>query len=210
MSWQEFWNGDPELKLFIAITFLLNALFVFYRTVKTNERIDSYRSELKLNEAKFTLYNRLQVEAMSRFYTLSARLQRKSNDVLRVMKEENRIEYPTTYWKQWQKINNKFNTAFTDYRYIYPSDLQDDVVTLTSVVNKLSHSIDLQFKIERCYKDDGYGDWAYADASQDHARYLSELGEFDYIKNFELSNSALEKIQVKINRRFKEFEKLSA
>jgi len=142
-----------EFNLIILIGFSLLAILVsIFQTIFISKKIEKYKSELKKNELKFSIYNQKQIESLSNFFFLLTEF-KKITSIIRISENKS----PESYKQiaiEWTQKFYAINNLFSREKYILPKKIKAQYLLIVENFDTIFDFI----KAEKDYKANLYTD----------------------------------------------------
>lgn len=194
-------SSYKEYNLIIFVVFtLLVALINIIQNIIITKKLEKYKSELKKTEMKFSVYNQLQIESLSKLFQQLTELKTITQTI---SNSENRS--PESYQQIAVNWTNKFfetTNVFSKEKYILPKDIK----THYSIIHQNFKSIFDFIKNERDFKSNfrtnEAGDVIFEGDYQDIDKITEKLKQYNRDQVFTQTIQNIEIIRKKIEEYF--------
>lgn len=148
---EKYFSDFKEYHLFILIGFTVAiALIQIFQSVWVSKRIERFKNDLKKSEIKFSRYNQIQIEALSKIYeTLTDFLNH--TYVIKNKIKSSSPERTSLVTKEWLNSYSNVYSIFTKKRYILPISIKKELSSIIVILNKMKIYIENKKDLSAMY-----------------------------------------------------------
>lgn len=172
-----------------------------FEKVSTARVIDSYRSELKRNEARFSLYNQMQVKSLGEFFEHLSSMDLIVSKMGGDHKDGKISEKDYSNWLASAKSARK---VYVSNKYVFPKSMHDKIdalmVNLNTAGPKTAHYIRRQGTL--AFHWDGVDDIVYVEDHAEHARLSDKIEGYNFLENYVVIQKAGNEIKKDIIKKY--------
>jgi len=154
---EKYFSNFKEYHLLILIGFtVIIALIQIIQSIWVSRKIEHFKSTLKKSEIKYSKYNQLQVEALSKIYQLLTDF---SEQTLIIIKEINLAspERTNNTTKKWLILYKTVYFTFSKEKYILPKRIKEKYCSIFSQLENMAEYIASEKDMSEMFytRDDG-------------------------------------------------------
>jgi len=168
---------DYHLIILIAFTVVI-ALIQIIQSILVSRKIERFKNELKKSEIRFSKYNQLQVESLSKIYPLLTDLYTRTS----IIKSEITTASPEknqTITENWGRVFNQVFGTFSKERYILPKEIKSRFSSILQNLIKMNRYINLEKDFSSLFATFQDGEVEFMGNHADRTSISSELDKLN-------------------------------
>jgi len=178
---EKYFSEFKEYHLIFLIAFtLITVITNIFLSIWTNQRIERFKNGLKKTEIKFSLYNELQIKALSKLYQLLVDFQKKT----KLIKESNNLstEKHKNLVQNWIAIYIQCSNEFSMEKYILPKEIKDSYSAILTDYDNLLNLVNYEKRVTSLYYTNENGETELGGEYKDLDDITTKIKELDRIK----------------------------
>ena len=139
----------------------IKVAYIFFKTICITKNIEKYKSELKRTELKFSVYNQLQIEALSKLFQQLTEFKEITSIISNSEKRS-----PEKYKQiaiSWTNNFFEMTKLFSKEKYILPIEIKKQYTLIHQNFNTILGFIKSEKELKSNFYTDEFGDVVYED-----------------------------------------------
>ncbi len=171
----EYFSDFKEYHLIILIAFtVVIALIQIIQSILVSKKIERFKNELKKSEIRFSKYNQLQIESLSKIYPLLTDLLTRTS-IIKNEIDKSSPEKNQKITEDWGKAFNQVFGTFTKEKYILPKEIKSSFGLILQSLIKMNKYINLENNFSSLFATFQNGEVEFMGNDEDRTNISDEL-----------------------------------
>jgi len=195
---------DYHLLILIGFTVII-ALIQIIQSILINRKIERFKSVLKKSEIKYSKYNQLQIEALSKVYQLLVEFLSHTFTIKNKINSAS-PELITSITKNWLNSYGSVYSTFSKNKYILPISTKRVFTSIINDLQDMSKYIGSEKNLSTMHHTWENGEVEFMGDNQDLEQLYDELNKYDKEGIINKTIEKIENIKKEIENYFEKIE----